>query len=343
MTSSTWRIGVIGAGWFASRRHCPDVVSHTQTQLTSLCRRDETALAKMGEAFQVDDLYTDYRELIASGLVDAVLICSPHDDHYEHTLAALEAGLHVLLEKPITIDPKQGQQLVDRAAELGRVLLVAQNSPYWRHCERLRQAFSGGELGALESASIGWVGNALGVLGRQPLPDDLPGVVPPTLFRGDATAHGGFLVDGGSHLLCELIWCTELRVDNVTAQMDDDRADVRAVLGLEMSNGAMVSLVQTADSQIRSKRQYCTYYGSQGTALVTGFPFQLQLQTASGTQQWLEEELPDLPTPLDDFVSAMNGDAQIRIKGTTAVHIVEILAAAYEAAQSGQRTAVTKV
>jgi predicted dehydrogenase len=59
MTSSTWRIGVIGAGWFASRRHCPDVVSHTQTQLTSLCRRDETALAKMGEAFQVDDLYTD--------------------------------------------------------------------------------------------------------------------------------------------------------------------------------------------------------------------------------------------------------------------------------------------
>ena len=343
MTSSTWRIGVIGAGWFASRRHCPDVVSHTQTQLTSLCRRDEAALAKMGEAFQVDNLYTDYRELIASGLVDAVLICSPHDDHYEHTLAALEAGLRVLLEKPITINPKQGQQLVDRAAALDRVLLVAQNPPYWRHCERLRRAFADGELGELESASISWVGNALGVLGREPLPENLPGVVPPTLFRGDATAHGGFLVDGGSHLLCELIWCTDLRVDRVTAQMDDDRADVRAVLGLEMSNGAMVSLVQTADSQIRSKRQHSVYYGSQGTALVTGFPFQLQVQMQRGTQKWSEEELPDLPTPLDDFVSAMDGGTQTRIKGATAVHIVEILAAAYEAAQSGHKTAVTKV
>lgn len=340
MTMSTWRIGVIGAGWFASRRHCPDVASHPRAQLTALCRRDEAALAKMGVAFDVDRLFVDYRDLINSGLTDAVLICSPHDQHYEHALAALEAGLHVLLEKPITVDPAQGRELVARARELDRILLVAQNPPYWRHCTRLRQAFMDGSLGELESATISWVGNALGVLGHEPLPPDLPGTVPPTLFRGDAAAQGGFLVDGGSHLLCELVWCTGLTVESVTALMDDAAADLRAVVGLQLTNGAMVSLVQTADSQIRAKRQRNLYFGSQGTATISGFPFSLQLQTEKATQLWTEDELPRVPTPVDDLIEAMDGGGPVRIDGDTAVHIVEILDAAYRSAASGQRVSI---
>ncbi|MEE3335934.1 MAG: Gfo/Idh/MocA family oxidoreductase, partial [Candidatus Latescibacterota bacterium] len=98
MPATMWRIGVIGAGWFASRRHCPDVDSHPRAKLAALCRRDKAALAKMGAAFQVDDLFSDYRALLASGTTDAVLICSPHETHFEHTMAALEAGQHMLLE-----------------------------------------------------------------------------------------------------------------------------------------------------------------------------------------------------------------------------------------------------
>jgi len=314
VTTAPWRIGVIGAGWFASRRHCPDVAAHPQARLSALCRRDKAALKKMGEAFGVDALFTDYRELIAADRVDAVLICSPHDLHYEHTMAALDAGLHVLL--------------------------VAQNPPYWRHAARLRQAFDEGDLGDLESAAICWAGNALGVLGRELLPDDLPGVVPPTLFRSDAVTQGGFLVDGGSHLLCELLWCTRQRVVAVTAQMDDVQADIRAVLTLQLANGAFASLVQTADSQLRRKRQHSVYYGSRGTATVTGFPFSLQLDSPSVQANWTEEELPDVPTPVQDLINAMQGHGPVRIDGDTAVHVVEILDAAYRAAAQGRRVTI---
>ena len=191
-THNPLRLGVIGAGWFASRRHCPDIVAHDDGTLTALCRRSRPELERMGQAFGVNALFTDHGDLLASGQVDGVVICSPHDLHYEHTRAALEAGLPVLLEKPLTIDPGQGRELVKLADARDLVLLVAQNPPYWSHCHRLQQIIAGDLIGSLEAVSISWVGNALGVLGREPLPDDMPGVVPPTLFRGDPQANGGF-------------------------------------------------------------------------------------------------------------------------------------------------------
>ena len=94
------RIGVLGAGWFASRRHCPDIAAHRDAELTALCRRNPEKLQQMADAFSVADTFTDYRELLDSGTLDGVLVCSPHDLHYEHAKAALDQGLHVLLEKP---------------------------------------------------------------------------------------------------------------------------------------------------------------------------------------------------------------------------------------------------
>ena len=86
------RLGVIGAGWFASRRHCPDVADHPEAELVALCRRDEEQLAQMARAFAVTDTYTDYAELIGSGTVDGVIIYSPHHLHFEHARAGRQNG-----------------------------------------------------------------------------------------------------------------------------------------------------------------------------------------------------------------------------------------------------------
>jgi predicted dehydrogenase len=335
------RIGVIGAGSFASRRHCPDIVEHPEAQLSALCRRDPEQLQKMADAFSVEHTYTDYRELIDSNLVDAVLISSPHDLHYEHGKAALTKGLHVLLEKPITTEAQQGHELVALAKEKGLALIVAQNPPYWNHCRHLRQQFRDGRLGELESASINWVGNALAVLGLEALPDKMPGVVPPTLYRASAAQNGGgFTMDGGTHLLCELLWCTERRVVEVSAQMDNADFDVRCSLSMRLDNGALVSLNQVADSRIRAKRQHNIYYGSKGTAVVRGFPFTIEIEAGGEVERLREDELPDAPTPVGDFVDCVLSRSNGEISGDTAVHVVEVLRAAQEAARMGQNTKV---
>ena len=212
------RLGVIGAGWFASRRHCPDIVEHPDAELTALCRRDSEELRTMANAFGDPACFTDYRALLDSDLVDGVVICSPHNLHFEHARAALQRDLPVLLEKPITIEPAEGFALTRLARERQLPLVVAQNPPYWSHCHFLREQFRNGYIGELESASLSFLSNSQGVFGAEPLANDIPGVVKPTLFRSEPAQNGGgSLIDGGTHYLCELLWCTDLRVCEVTA------------------------------------------------------------------------------------------------------------------------------
>ena len=328
------RIGILGAGWFASRRHCPDIVAHREAELTTLCRRNPEQLRQMADAFAVEDTFTDYRAMLDSGLCDGVLVCSPHDLHYEHAKAALERGLHVLLEKPITLNPDEGRRLVALAAEKKLALVVAQNPPYWNHCRYLRDKIEQQALGEIEAVTINWMGNARAVLGLEPLPDDMPGIVKPTLYRADSAQNGGgFLVDGGSHLICELLWCTGRKVVEVTAQMDDADFDLRCALTLRLDNGAYATLSQRADSQIRAKRQHSVYYGSGGTAIIRGFPFSIKMESGKIVEEFREDELRDPPSPVEDFVRCVLSGNKPEIDGETAVHIVEIIQAAARAAR----------
>lgn len=340
-SDSPLRLGVIGAGWFASRRHCPDIIEHPEAVLTALCRRSKPALERMGQAFGVNALFTDYRELLSSGQVDAVVVCSPHDLHYEHTKAALETGCPVLLEKPLTVDPQQGRELVELARARGLALLVAQNPPYWNHCHHLRAAISAGRIGDMETIAIAWVGNALGVLGREPLPENLPGIVPPTLFRQDSDSQGGFFADGGSHLLTELLWCTDRTVVQVTSLMDDPGPDVRAALALRLDNGALATLSNTADSHVPGKRHHSLYLGSKGSAEIRGVPFSVTVDDGTTRDAHSEADLPAVPTPVQDFISAVRHQTTLRIDAEMGLHVVEILDAAYRSARTGSAICLT--
>ncbi|MBI2194032.1 MAG: Gfo/Idh/MocA family oxidoreductase [Armatimonadetes bacterium] len=339
MADSTIRVGVIGAGWFASRRHCPDIQKSPGARLTALCRRDPEKLRTMAEHFQAAHTFTDYRELVASGTVDGVVICSPHSLHYEHGRAALEAGLHVLMEKPLTLDAAQARELVELARRRGLALLVAQNPPFWNHCRYLREVIHRGEIGEIEAAEIHWVGNVEAVFGVVPLPASLPGVVPPTLFRHDPTLNGGgYFVDGGSHLVCELVWCTGLQVTEVSALMDHPEWDLCSAVTLRMSNGAMATITSTPTSKIFDKRIHSLYFGTAGTGFLRGMPFEVSIERPrAATVRLTEKELPPAPTPLANWLDCIRGRAQPELSGETAVHIVEVLAASYQAAKSGRK------
>lgn len=333
------RIGVIGAGWFASRRHMPDIQRNEDAVLAALCRRDATALAHLAHHFEPEATYTDWKEMLERCPLDAVLIATPHNLHYEPAKAALERGLHVLLEKPMTVRSEEARELKSLAEERGLVLGIALNPPYWAHCHRIRGAIHAGRIGEIEALNMFFTGNAQYVFGEAEKPADLPGMVSPTMYRGDATAcGGGYIIDGGSHLVSQALWVTGLRAKSVSCHMDTTPSDRRGALLITLENGALATILTLGDSKHSSRRVQNIIAGSAGTITVEGFEFRTRIEEhGEEPEEFTERDLPPVPGPVDNFITAVRGHGHLASPAEHGLQVVEVVEAAYKSAATGQR------
>ena len=333
------RVGVVGAGAFASRRHLPDFVDHEDVALVALCRRNEAELNKIADHFEVDGRYTDYDAMLAQADLDAILVATPHALHYEQTKLALEHDLHVLLEKPMTLYTSEAEELADLAAKRKRVLTVAVNPPFWRHTHYLRNVIAAGEIGDLEAISLQWLGNAEYVFGRAPMPEQMPGIVKPTLYRGDPElSGGGYLIDGGAHQISELLWVTQLAPLSVSCRMDDPVIDMRVAVEIMLEGNVPVGVVALADSAHPDRRILNLYYGSQGAIRVEGMPFRITVEKIGEAPVVVEEsELSDVLSPVAYFVSVIQGAEDTLAPPEHGVDVVRVIDGAYQSARDGQR------
>ncbi|HVX42852.1 MAG TPA: Gfo/Idh/MocA family oxidoreductase [Mycobacteriales bacterium] len=143
----------------------------------------------------VPEIYDDWRAMVESGAVDAVLILAPVSLHHQIAIAALEAGKHVLIEKPLAISVRAGQAIVDAAARHGRVAGVAENVRYAPRTRALRSALDSGLIGEPQL----WLS---GGIGGEWAPDR---VVAHTPWRHvKLEAGGGPAIDHGVHLMHQI-------------------------------------------------------------------------------------------------------------------------------------------
>ena len=142
------RVAVVGAGYWGPNlirnfAACPD------TQLLAVCDRDEKRLAQVLGGFPGVDPVPQFDELLARTDIDAVAIATPVHTHGPMGLAALAAGKHVLLEKPLAASVHEAEQLVNTAKQAGRVLMVDHTFIYSGPVQKIKQILDSGELGDL--------------------------------------------------------------------------------------------------------------------------------------------------------------------------------------------------
>ena len=118
------RVGVVGAGSWTVSSHLPNLLRHEDVELVAVARKGPELLQRIQSDFGFGSASEDYRDVLAAG-VDVCVVASPSGLHHEHARAALEAGCHVLCEKPFTIDAEQAWDLASYADEVGRALVVA--------------------------------------------------------------------------------------------------------------------------------------------------------------------------------------------------------------------------
>ena len=109
------RIGVIGAGWWATENHIPHLAERDEVELTSVCKLEEDQLSFVKNKFNFKHASTDFKEMLDLSYLDGVVISSPHHAHYENAKAALEKNCHVMIEKPMTTVSREAETLLQLA------------------------------------------------------------------------------------------------------------------------------------------------------------------------------------------------------------------------------------
>ena len=148
------RLGVIGAGSWAVASHLPNLANHRdEVEFVGVARKGPELLAKIRDQYGFQVASEDYRDVIDAG-VDIVVVASPTGLHHEHAKAALEAGAHVMCEKPVTIDPAEAWDLVETAKRLDRELIISFGWNYLPMMKQAKQLMEDVGIGKLEHLMI---------------------------------------------------------------------------------------------------------------------------------------------------------------------------------------------
>lgn len=186
---SELKIGLIGTGSI-SESHLQAYQANTKVQLVAVCDLNEDRARDTANKYHIPNVYTDYRELLASPEVDAVSICTWNNSHAEISIAALQAGKHVLCEKPLCKTVDEALQIEQAARESGKLLQVGYVRRHASNIAVLKKFIDAGDLGEIYYAKA----SLLRRLGN-----------PGGWFADRARSGGGPLIDIGVHAI-DLCW-----------------------------------------------------------------------------------------------------------------------------------------
>ncbi len=150
------RVGIIGAGAITQVAHLPVLRKLKGVQVVGICDNDVPKARALAQRFQVRDAFADIEELLEFEQLDAVAICTPNHLHEPHVVAALSAGVNVLIERPLAMNLTSAQRLLKQAEKKGKVLFVGMNHRYRADVQLVRSFVQSGELGKLESVRGSW-------------------------------------------------------------------------------------------------------------------------------------------------------------------------------------------
>lgn len=188
------RAGIIGCGDIAFQKHMKGLEKTGKVEITGFCDSDENRAELARKQFGSEDskIYKDYRRLLDDPAMDIIHICTAHKTHGEITIAALQAGKHVICEKPISSDIESARQVMEVYGKSGKKLTYGLQHRFKNECIKLKQLCRNGDLGDI------YMAKAHAIRRRR---------APTTgVFLQKEKSGGGCLLDYGSHVLDQTLW-----------------------------------------------------------------------------------------------------------------------------------------
>lgn len=341
------RIAVVGAGWWATTAHIPAVQEDSNAELVAICDRNAEKLKAAADAYGVATTYTDLDEMLAQAQLDGAIVVTNHASHYAVAKRCLEAGLHVVIDKPMTLYAWEAKTLVELAAAQGRELLVGYPYNYTPYALRCRDVIQSGELGQVQYIHCIFATHIFDLLRGE---HDVTGPV-----HGPGKVYSDPLLSGGglghlqlTHPLGVLFFVTGLRVKRVHAFMPQHglAVDLVAAITAEFEGGAVGTVGGTGNlgggnGRKQAVQIYCEH-GSMDIDIVSGETVIYRRdQKPEAVEPVVGEQDYRRSAPAQNLAKLILGQAGNESPGTVGWRVVELLDAAYRSAQQDGR-AITR-
>lgn len=354
--STTYRIGIIGCGGIANGKHLPSLSKLNNVELVAFCdivtERAEEAARKYGNAEA--KVYSDYTELLADGTIDIVHVLTPNISHAEISIAALEAGKHVMCEKPMAKTAEEAKAMVEAAKRTGKKLTIGYNNRFREDSLYLKKLCEEGELGHIYMAKAH-------AIRRRAVPTW-------GVFLDEEKQGGGPLIDIGTHALDLTLWMMDNykpkvvlgttyhelakreNAANAWGPWDPKQFNVEdSAFGMiVMENGATIMLESSwALNSLEVDEAKCSLSGTEAGADMKnglringekfGRLYTNEVELSSGGVAFYEgreESAPDLE--MRKWIEAIEEDKDPVVTPEQAYVVSRILEALYESARTGQ-------
>ena len=339
------RVGVIGAGWWATFAHIPAVRSHADAELVAVQSREQAKAEKIAWDFGAKHACTTVEEILAVSELDAIIIASTPNVHFEQAKAALESGRHVLIEKPMTFTAGEARELVELAVQKNLQLVISCPWHFTRHSIEARRLIQSGALGEIKMISVlmtNPIDKLLRGINTSPTHGIAKVYVEPRhgSYNDPAIAGGGQIYCQVSHAAAYLTFLTGLRPAQVFARFDRDGSpnDIYDALTITMENGALVSIASTGATPLVERNYEVRVFGSKAI---------LQLELWRGTMTLIdfadnrtefsplaENEIYPAHAPTLNFIETILGNEVNGSPGGLGLASMEIIEGACESART---------
>jgi len=338
------KCGVIGAGWWATYAHIPALLAHPQAELIAIQKRDLQQALRVAADFGIPYACTTVDELLELKGLQAVIVSSSPHLHHAHALAALKAGKHVLMEKPMTMTVAEAEELVALARERNLQLLISCPWHYTCHAATARDLVKSGAVGRVRMISAlmtNPVSHLLRGAGTQPT-HGTPYLYPHSATYSDPRiAGGGQIYAQVSHLAAYLTFLTGAWPTSVFARFHNDGAavDIYDTLNLRMSDESVVAIASTGATGNERRDFYLRVFGTDGILFLDLWQGKLELVSQDGQTKHYpdlkaDEIYPHL-APAINLVDSVLNPALNLSPGDLGLAAMQVIEAACQSARNG--------
>lgn len=291
-SSAVVKLGLIGAGRVARTRHLPVLASIPDVEVIAVADHNPPHLKDVANRFNIKHRYLDFIELLENPAIEAVAVCVPAEFHVEVALAALDAGKHLFIEKPLALRADECDRLIERAGQSPRKAMVGFNMRWHRLVRQAREIIEQQRLGPLELIRTAFTSP---IRSRQNVPE----------WRKRRELGGGALVEMAVHQFDMWRFLLQSEVEEVAVMSRSDQWDDNtATMTARMANGLLVSSLV---SQSTSDSNEVEVYGKAGRLKLSCYRlYGLEFFSASSHQKDSRIPLPRLVRMLKELPQALS-------------------------------------